>query len=119
MADEPSDFSDIERSRALLADSEKSLRGVLEALDILEARLRADETISQTDLSKALTAIAQNRGRVHDDMRKHEDRILFQSGRVANAPLDFDKLRFEIGGKIDRLRHTFGTGDLPEGVERG
>ena len=114
MANDPSGFSDIERSRALLSYSEKSLRDVLDVLDILEARVRADETISQADLAKALTAIAQNRGRVHDDLRKHEDRILFEKKLVAHAPLDFDRLRSEIGGKIDRLRATFGAGDFPE-----
>lgn len=114
MADEPSDFSDIEQSRALLADSTKSLRGVLKALDILEARMTADETISQSDLARVLTAIAQNRGRVNDDMRKHEDRILFDKKLVANAPLDFDQLRSDIGRKVDRLREALRTEDVSE-----
>lgn len=115
MADEPSDFSDIDRSRELLAYSEKSLRDALDALDIFEARLRSDETVSQSDLGKALTSVSQNRGRVTDDMRKHEDRILFQSRRVANAPLNFDQLRSDIGRKIDRLRATLGA----EGISGG
>lgn len=115
MADDPSVFSDIERSRALLADSEASLRGIIDALNIMEARLRADETLSQADLAKALTVISQNRGRVSDDLRKHEDRIFFRHKRVANAPLDFDTLRFEIGRKLDRLRSTLDAGDVPKG----
>jgi hypothetical protein len=116
MADDLSGFSDIERSRALLADSEASLRGIIDALNIMEARLRADETLSQADLAKALTVISQNRGRVSDDLRKHEDRLFFRHKQVANAPLDFDELRAAIGRKLDRLRAALDPGDVSEGA---
>lgn len=114
MADDPSDFSDIERSRELLVESDEALREALAAFAILKERLLADETVPPTELARALTSISQNRGRVTDDMRKHEDRILFRSKRVANAPLDFDQLRSDLGGKIDRLRRSLGTGVVSE-----
>ncbi|MGR3513304.1 MAG: hypothetical protein ACU0GG_11100 [Paracoccaceae bacterium] len=114
MADDPSDFSDIERSRELLVESDEALREALAAFAILKERLLADETVPPTELAKALTSISQNRGRVTDDMRKHEDRILFRSKRVANAPLDFDQLRSDLGCKIDRLRRSLGTGGVSE-----
>lgn len=113
MADEPSDFSDIDRSRALLAESDEALREALAAFAILKRRLLADETVPPTELAKALISISQHRGRVTDDMRKHEDRILFDKKLVANAPLDFDQLRSEIGRKIDRLRDTLRAEGVP------
>ncbi|MEO0917478.1 MAG: hypothetical protein AAFY31_10930 [Pseudomonadota bacterium] len=118
MADDPSDFSDIDRSRALLAESDEALREALAAFAILKERLLADETVPPTELAKALTSISQNRGRVTDDMRKHEDRILFNTKRVAHAPLDFDQLRFEIGSTLDRIRTTLGPGEVSEEFDR-
>ena len=118
MADEESDFLDIERSRELLATSDEALREALAAFAILKERLLADETVPPTELARALTAISANRGRVSDDMRKHEDRVLFRHKRVANAPLDFDELRSDIGSKIDRIRATLraeGVFEEPDG----
>ncbi|MEM6385763.1 MAG: hypothetical protein AAF718_05950 [Pseudomonadota bacterium] len=114
MADESSDFSDIERSRELLEQSDEALQEALLAFAILKERLLADETVPPSDVAKALTNISQHRGRVTDDMRKHEDRLLFQSKRVANAPLDFDKLRSDIGRKVDRIRDALRTRGISE-----
>ncbi|MEM7718979.1 MAG: hypothetical protein AAF222_07230 [Pseudomonadota bacterium] len=117
MADDPSEFSDIDRSRKLLAESDEALREALDAFAILKERLLADETVAPTELAKTLTSISQNRGRVTDDMRKHEDRILFHTKRVGNAPLDFDQLRSEIGSTLDRIRATLDAEGIPEELD--
>ncbi|MEM9426711.1 MAG: hypothetical protein AAGA06_08405 [Pseudomonadota bacterium] len=113
MAEEPSENSDIERSRRLLCQSDDALQSALDAFAIIQARIEADETMSQVDIAKALTAISQNRGRVRDDMRSYEDRVLYQAKRVANAPLDFDELRAALGRKLDRIR-AVASGDVSE-----
>ena len=113
MAEETSDLSDIARSRRLLNESENALRDALDAFAIMRARVLADQIIQPGELAKTLTAISQNRGRVTDDMRKHEDRILFTSKRVAHAPLDFDELRSALGRKLDRIRAALAAGDVP------
>jgi hypothetical protein len=117
MAEEPSDLPDIERSRILLTESENALRDALDAFAIMRARILADEAVPPAEMAKTLTAISLNRGRVTDDMRKHEDRILFKSKRVANAPLDFDELRSALGRKLDRIRAAVASGDVSEGPE--
>lgn len=113
MAEEPSENSDIERSRRLLCQSDDALQSALDAFAIIQARIEADDAMPQAEISKVLTALSQNRGRVRDDMRAYEDRILYKEKRVANAPLDFDELRAALGRKLDRIR-AVASGDISE-----
>lgn len=114
MAEDPSAIAGTEPSRHLLSRSEKTLEDLLRALDLLQARMEADETLPSSELSKALVAFGSARHRLNEEMIKHEDRILFAAKRVANAPLDFDDLRCSIGGKLDRIRASLGSGELSE-----
>ncbi len=114
MAEDPSAIADTEPSRQLLTQSEAALRDVLEALDLLRARMEDDDELPQTELTKALIAFGSARNRLNEEMRKHEDRILFNQKRVANAPHDFDKLRSALGCKLDSIRASLGSGELSE-----
>ncbi|MEM7752392.1 MAG: hypothetical protein AAF230_03205 [Pseudomonadota bacterium] len=114
MAEEPSENSDIERSRRLLCQSDDALQSALDAFAIIHARINAGDAMPDAEMSKTLNLISQGRGRVRDDMRAYEDRILYKEKRVANAPLDFDELRAALGSKLDRIRRAAASGDVSE-----
>ena len=116
MAEDQNDRLNAEHARSLLRESEVALRDVLDALDILRARIRAGDDVPPAELSRALTAFSQARTRLTEEVTRHEDRILLATKRVASAPLDFDELRASLGRKIDRIRADLDAGAVPEGA---
>lgn len=114
MAEDPSDLADTESARALLVDAEDTLRSLLTALAALRDQAGAGELGSTADLARTLTEFSKASGRVHDEVVRYEDRILFKQKRVASAPHNFDELRATLGSKLDSIRDARGAGEFPE-----
>ncbi|MCG6885489.1 MAG: hypothetical protein LJE62_17210 [Silicimonas sp.] len=93
------------------------MRDVLQALDVLRARIVGGEDVPPAELTRALTAFAQARTRLTEEVTRHEDRILLATKRIASAPLDFEDIRASIGGKIDRIRADLDAGAVSDGAE--
>ena len=106
MAKEPSDIAETAAARFVLDQSEDLLRNIIVQMQAMVSRIEASEEVTQSEVSKVVSNLNQNRSRLIDEVSKHENRILIEQKRVAHAPLDFDELRLEIGRKIDRIRNA-------------
>lgn len=105
MADDPSVLAGTFNSRRALEQSEKAMEEVIEAFDKLADRIKAsDDDVAPAEISKSRLVLAQVRTQLSEEVSKHERRVLQSEGLTADAPLDFDKLRASIGGKLDRIR---------------
>ena len=110
MTDDPSKLAGTIASRDMLNRSEKSMEDILAAFELMAERILEDkESLSKAELSQARIALAQTRTQLLDEVNKYEQRVLFSKGLVAEAPLDFDAIRAEVGGQLDRLRRAQGS----------
>lgn len=111
MADDPSVLAGTFKSRRMLSESEKAMDDILEAFEVMARRIKDGESdTTPAEIVKMRTVLAQVRTQLVDEVNKHEERILQSNGIAANAPMDFDKLRSEIGSKLDRIRKSRGAG---------
>ena len=90
--------------RRLLRESETALWDVLAAINLMRNRITAGETLPPAEMQRAVMALGTTRARVLDEVQRHERRKFLENGLVADAPLDFEAIRDEIGGQLDRLR---------------
>ena len=110
MADDPPKLAGTVASRAMLSKSEKAMEDILAAFELMAERILDDEeNLSKAELSQARIALAQTRSQLIEEVNKHEKRVLLSKGLVADAPLDFDAIRAEIGSQLDRIRNAQGT----------
>ena len=107
MTEETSKLAGTIVSRAMLDQSEKAMEDILAAFELMAERMMTGEDdMSMGELSKARIALGQTRSQLIDEVNKHEKRVLLSKGLLAEAPLDFDSIRAEIGSKLDRLRRA-------------
>ena len=104
MNDAPYKQAGTSDARRLLRESETALWDVLAAINLMRNRITAGETLPPAELQRAVMALGTTRARVLDEVQRHERRKFLENGLVADAPLDFDLIRDEIGGQLDRLR---------------
>lgn len=109
MGEEVADLAGTRNARRLLDLSERQMADLLAALDLYAEAVLDGAEMKPVDVAKARIALAQARTQLLDEVIKHEERCLFERGLLANAPLDFDRLRDSIGGKLDRLRDARGA----------
>ena len=114
MTDDPAELAGTLRARSMLADSEAAMADILAAFSLMTERMLSDDSVPTSELPKMLTAFGQIRAKLIEEVTKHENRVLYNEGRVAHAPLDFDALRDEIGGKLDRIRAAGDAAEVPE-----
>ena len=114
MIDDPYRLAGTSDARQMLGESATALYDVLEALNLMKTRLLAGETLPAAEMQRALLAVGMTRGRLLDEVRSHERKIFLENGLTADAPLDFEAIRREIGGHLDRLRAESDAGDLSE-----
>ena len=114
MTDDPYRLAGTSNARQMLGESATALYDVLEALNLMKTRLLAGETLPAAEMQRALLAVGLTRGRLLDEVRSHERKIFLENGLLADAPLDFEAIRREIGGHLDRLRAAGDAGDVPE-----
>ncbi len=114
MTDDPYEVAGTSKARWLLAESEEALWDVLQALKLMKKRMEAGENLSPAEMQKGLMVLGATRAKLLEEVRKHERQIFLEHGLLADAPLDFDEVRREIGRNLDRLRDGGGAGDVPE-----
>ncbi len=111
MNDDPNRQADTDRARQQLARSEKALAEVVRAFELMAERMQTED-VSAAELTKTLTAHSQARTRLQDEVKEHDNRVLLAEGRVAEAPLDLEAIRVEIGRRIDSIRHALDEEEL-------
>ncbi|QMU57718.1 MAG: hypothetical protein GKR98_05595 [Boseongicola sp.] len=97
-------------ARVLLMHSEQALEDVLAAFALLAKRIKDGDLPSDTDFAQSCRVLARTRITLIEEIQKHEKRVLVAKGNAAEAPLDFDAIKDEIGRKLDRLREQKGSG---------
>ncbi len=116
--DDPSQNDEAtERARFLLSQSEKALDEVLFVFDSLSERLRTEGEPNSPEVMRAVTAMSQARSRLINEVKEHDKRVIRSEGRDAEAPLDLDAIRAEIGRRIDRIRAALDAGEVSEGTD--
>ena len=104
MTDDPSILAGTFQSRRMLAQSERAMEDILAAFELMAERMIGNDDMSISELTKARISLAHVRSQLVDEVNKHEKRVLSSQGLVADAPLDFDSIRREIGSRLDRIR---------------
>ena len=114
MSDDPYVAAGTSKARWLLAESEEALWDVLQALKLMRKRMEAGENLSPAEMQKGLMVLGATRSKLLEEVRKHERQIFFENGLLADAPLNFEEIRGEIGRSLDRLRAGGGAAGVPE-----
>lgn len=94
----------IARARTRFDMAVADLDRLMEATADLVLRIERDECASvseASDMAKSLSKAIQS---LLTETRKYEGVVLENTGLVADAPLDLDAIRLEIGSRLDRLR---------------
>ena len=111
MADDPSVLAGTFTSRRMLSESEKAMEDILKAFEVMADRIKDGESdVTPAEISKVRTVLAQVRSRLVDEVKKHEERVFHSNGLSAGAPMDFDRVRSEIGSKLNRIRDARRSG---------
>ncbi|MDJ1017905.1 MAG: hypothetical protein QNJ35_15460 [Paracoccaceae bacterium] len=116
MTDDPSEKAGTDGSRWLLKQSETALTDVLAAFEIMVTRFRKGENVPDSEIQKACIVHSAVRNRLLEQVEKHEKQVLLDGGLLAEAPLDFDEIRREVGRHLDRIRDAERSGELPDGA---
>ncbi len=112
MNDDPSDMPGTDRARRLLEASQDSVSDMLTVIGLISERINSDETVSPTEMAKALTVLSQSRNKLIDEVKEHDDRNLFSRGETAAGPLDLEAIRASIGSRLDRIRTALDEGTI-------
>ncbi|MBT8432996.1 MAG: hypothetical protein KJP27_10985 [Altererythrobacter sp.] len=104
MADDPVVPRRTKQARWMLKQSEKALRDVLDGFDAMRQMMLAGEQPSIPDLSKARVALGHARSQLLDEVNKYERHIFLSEGLTAEAPIDLDAIKDQIGSSLDRIR---------------
>lgn len=114
MVDHPSKKAGTENARALLESGERAMRNILIVFDGLEAELRQGNMISDAELRQACLTMAKAQSRLMEEIQKYERHVLRQQGLVQDAPIDFARVRRNIGSRLDRIRKSREAEAVPE-----
>ena len=117
MADDPVVPEGTEHARWMLQQSEKALRDVLDGFDAMRQMMLSGEAPSISDISKARTALGNARSQLLDEVNKYERHILLSKRLNDEAPINFDTIKDQIGGHLDRIRAARDAEGLFEGVD--
>jgi len=114
MNDDPSGKAGTGPSRWLLGAGGTAVEDLLAALRLLSLRPRTDEDPALVSLAQARTALGQMRAQLIEEVLRHEQRIPDSEQPVAEAPVDFDAVKCEIGSRLDRIRDARRAGGVSE-----
>ncbi|KKL19103.1 hypothetical protein LCGC14_2468840 [marine sediment metagenome] len=92
------------RAELILEEAQEQYRDVLEDLRALRLCLREQSELSEAEVKRVLTEHRRITLTVFEERKRLEDLRKRQKGIVHDYALDFDALRDEIGGRLDRLR---------------
>lgn len=103
----------------ILKSFEKNALRSLRGLEVIADGIESGEVPGQSGLNRDMRQIAAAITLLQQEVVKHERLTLENAGLVRDAPLDLDAIKSEIGGKLDRIRDTLGSGAVPEGTVAG
>jgi len=104
MADDPSARAGSDGGRMKVDHSDKSMEDMLAVFDLMADRILNGEGVTVAEMKRMSVAMGHVRVQLVDEVIKYEDSGLSGKGPVEHASLDLEKLRREIGGRLDRLR---------------
>ncbi|CAN0600139.1 unnamed protein product, partial [Ectocarpus sp. 12 AP-2014] len=103
MADDLEVSQETKHARWMLGQSEKALEQILIAFDEMSEQILEGGTLSGGDLTKARLSLGNTRSQLLDEVTKYERHILLSNGLTAEAPIDFDTIKDQIGSSLDRI----------------
>jgi hypothetical protein len=106
MADDPKVSPETEHARWMLGQSEKALEQILIAFEEMSEQLLEGGTLSGGDLTKVRISLGNTRSQLLDEVNKYERHVLLSNGLTAEAPINFDAVKDEIGCSLDRIRNA-------------
>ncbi len=112
MAQDPPVIAGTETARKTFAESQTAMEDMLAAFDFTVRELQGGGQVSEAEVMKRLAQLSQVRTRFIEEVKQYEKHVLEANGLVASAPLDFDGLRDQIGGRLDRIRAAHGSDGL-------
>ena len=104
MADDPEVSQETKHARWMLGQSEKALEDILVAFEEMRLQILEGGTLTGGDLTKARISLGQTRAQLLDEVNKYERHVLLSNGLTAEAPLNFDAIKDQIGSRLDRIR---------------
>ena len=116
--DEQQYKKDVKRAKQRLKSATQRLDDLVVAIDDHMASLRREKPATKTELSATIQEMGKLQTHVNEEMRKYGRHVLEQKGLVADAPLDLDAIRLEVGGFLDRIRAAASAGRIPSGAEQ-
>lgn len=114
MADDPEVSQETKHARWMLGQSEKALEDILIAFEEMRQQVLEGGTLTGGDLTNARLSLGKTRAQLLDEVNKYERHILLSNGLTADAPLDFDAIKDQIGSSLDRIRVARDSEGFPE-----
>ncbi|PWK57540.1 hypothetical protein [Silicimonas algicola] len=116
MTDDPAILAGTFKSRRLLLLSESVVNDMLDVFqDAATETAKTADKASLAEMKSALLVYSKARNELIDEVKKHEKHVLEARGLIASAPIDFDRLRVEIGRSLDRIRTARDAEGIPGG----
>lgn len=107
--------SDEERAaEALLEQAEAHCREMLDDLEVVRQYYRDKDDLPETELRRVLNNVSKSVQTVFDERRRLDEFRKRHLGIVNEYALDFDQVRREVGGRLDRIRASRDAGEIPQ-----
>ena len=96
----------IEQARKRHDLAQKVFERFINALIDLTDKIEAAKEMEKGEIDKTVRELSKSLIFATEEAEKYEKCVLENTGLVADAPLDLDAIRSEIGSRLDRLRAT-------------
>ena len=97
---------DTEYARSRMEAAAAILDDTLATFEILTDEYKARIMPKDREFRDALNMVSKAKLHLYQEQMNYEKSVLANEGLLADAPLDLDAIRSEIGSKLDRLRDT-------------
>lgn len=104
MTDHPSSKAGTEEARALLKSGENAMRSLLVAFDLMADEILDGKDYSEAEIKRTCLALGRAQSSLMEEIQKYERHVLREKGLIEEAPIDFDRVRREIGRRLDGIR---------------
>ncbi|PZX17719.1 hypothetical protein LX81_01446 [Palleronia aestuarii] len=108
-------LSDEERTaEAILAKAEAHCAEMLDDLEAVRLYYKDKTDLPEAELKRVLANVQKSVQTVFDERRRLDEFRKRQLGIVNEYALDFDAVRSEVGGRLDRIRAARDAGQIPQ-----
>ncbi|WP_422073667.1 hypothetical protein [Tranquillimonas rosea] len=102
-----------EGARSLLVEAEAHYREALEDFLAVKLYLKDRDDLAEAEIKQKAAEYRRATQTLFDERKRLEDHLKRLEGIAREYALDFDAVRAEIGGRLDRLRAAGGAGEVP------